>query len=205
MTKNWDRFPLSEPDGDLSNFSAYQIYNKFAIAGFGVLTGCAVTWNSSSRVDIASGTFTNNGAPRNLTGTYVDTITVASAGNHRYDLIYIDGADDTVKRCAGTEGVPEDLLLFLENYTPRPAEPTDTDWIPLALIRVTEDGLEESNFGTVVYATKSVANIKMSPGFTVDDSTVQVINGIISIKSDTVTKLDDLAPPDANTDLNATY
>jgi len=205
MTKNWDLFPLAEPaTEDLANFSAYQIYNKFAVAGYGVLTGCVVSWTSTTRVDIASGTYTNNGAPRSLTATYISSIPAASAGNHRYDLIYIDGADDTVKRCAGVEGVPEDALSFLENYTPRPAEPTDTDWIPLAIIRVTENGLEETNFGTVVYATKSVVSIKMSPGFTVDDSTVQIVNGIISIKSDTVTKLDDLASPDSNTDLNAT-
>jgi hypothetical protein len=205
MTKNWDIFPPAEPSTeDLANFSAYQVYNKFAIAGYGVLTGCVTSWTSTTRVDISSGTYTNNGAPRNLSASYISSITAASAGEHRYDLIYIDGADDTVKILAGTAGTPDDALTFLENYTPRPAEPTDTDWIPLAIIRVTENGLEESNFGTVVYATKSVANIRVASGFTVDDSTIQIVNGVISIKSDTVTKLDDLAAPDANTDLNAT-
>jgi hypothetical protein len=204
MTKNWDIFPKAEPLGEaLANYSAYQVYNKFAIAGYGVLTGCVTSWTSTTRVDISSGTYTNNGAPRNLSVSYISSITAASAGEHRYDLIYIDGADDTVKRLAGTPAVPASPDDFLENYAVRPAEPTDTDWIPLAIIRVTENGLEESNFGTIVYATKSVANIRVASGFTVDDSTLQIIDGIMSIKSALgTTKLDDLAAPDNNTDLN---
>jgi hypothetical protein len=204
MTKNWDIFPRAEPSGEaMAVYSAYLIYNKFAIAGFGVLTGCVVSWTSSTRVDISGGTYTNNGAPRNLTAAYISSIPAAAAGNHRYDLIYIDGADDTVKRCAGTEGIPASPDDFLENYDVRPAEPTDTDWVPLAIIRVTEDGLEEANFGTNVYATKSVANIKISSPFVVDDVTLQVIDGVMSIKSALgSTKLDDLSTPDDNTDLN---
>jgi len=183
MTKNWDLFPPAEPSGEaLANYSTYQVYNKFAIAGYGVLTGCDVTRNSSSRVDISSGTYTNNGARISLSDTYVDTITVASSGYHRYDLIYIDGADDICKRCAGVEGIPESLDDFLENYGVRPAEPTDTDWIPLAIIRVTENGVENLNFGTNQYAVGSVANIKMSPTFAADEVTLQVVNGVISTK-----------------------
>jgi hypothetical protein len=204
MTKNWDIFPRAQSSGEaMAVYSAYLIYNKFAVSGFGVLTGCITSRNSVSRVDITSGTYTNNGSPRILTSTYISSIPATTAGNHRYDLIYIDGADDTVKMCAGIEGIPASPDDFLENYDVRPAEPTDTDWVPLAIVRVTENGIENLNFGTNQYATGSIANIRMSSHTVVDDVTLQVIEGVMSIKSALgSTKLDDLAAPDNNTDLN---
>lgn len=206
MTKNWDLFPRAQPVGeDLANFSAYQIYQKFAVAGYGVLTGCVVSRTASDEIEITSGTYANNSAPRNFEHIHISSIAAAASDKQRYDLVYIDGADDTAKICSGVEDTPDSAIDFLENYSPRPAEPTDTDWIPLAIIRVTEDGIEASNFGTNVYATGSVANLRMAAPITVDDVTLQVVNGILSIKEGaSAVKLDDLAAPDDNTDLNAT-
>jgi hypothetical protein len=204
MTKNWDIFPKGQPVGeDLANFSAYKIYEKFALAGYGVISGCVVSRYSSSQVNVASGVYTVSGVTRNFSGGSLSGIVVAGAGKQRYDLVYIDGTDDTLKILSGVEGTPDSALDFLENYTPRPAEPTDTDWIILAVVRVTENGIENSNFGTNSYATGSVAHMRMSPPFAVDDITLQVVNGVVSVKSAASTKLDDLATPDDNTDLNA--
>ncbi len=206
MTKNWDIFPKAQPVGeDLANFSCYRLYEKSAVAGYGVISGCVVSRNSSSRVDVSSGIYSISGVSRNYAGGYISGITAAASGLHRYDLVYIDGADDTLKILSGDEDTPDSSIDFLENYVPRPAEPTDTDWVILAVVRVTDAGIENSDFGTNSYATGSVANMRLSPPFVVDDITLQVVNGIISVKSSaSVTKLDDLLSPDDNTDLNAT-
>ncbi|MCK9458857.1 MAG: hypothetical protein M0R80_04395 [Proteobacteria bacterium] len=215
MTKNWSRFPLAEPTGeDLANFSVYRLYEKSAIAGYGVLSGCEVTRTSSTAVTAASGTFTISGVSATFAGASLTGIAAAAATKHRYDLVYIDGTDSTLKIESGVEEVPDNAIDFLENYSPRPAEPTDTDWIVLAIIRVTEDGITESDFGTIEYATDCVADMRLSPAFAVDDVTLQVINGVASVKamaghasnhasagSDPI-KLDDLAAPENNTDLN---
>jgi hypothetical protein len=205
MTKNWDIFPKAQPVGeDLANFSCYRLYEKSAVAGYGVISGCVVSRNSSSRVDVSSGVYSVSGVSKNYAGGYISGITAAASGLHRYDLVYIDGADDTLKILSGDEDTPDSSIDFLENYVPRPAEPTDTDWVILAVVRVTDAGIENSDFGTNSYATGSVANMRLSPPFVVDDITLQVVNGIISIKSASSTKLDDLSTPDDNTDLNAT-
>jgi len=206
MTKNWDIFPKAQPVGeDLANFSCYRLYEKSAVAGYGVISGCVVSRNSSSRVDVSSGIYSISGVSRNYAGGYISGITAAASGLHRYDLVYIDGADDTLKILSGDEDTPDSSIDFLENYVPRPAEPTDTDWVILAVVRVTDAGIENSDFGTNSYATGSVANMRLSPPFVVDDITLQVVNGVISVKSSaSVTKLDDLLSPDDNTDLNAT-
>ncbi len=184
MTKNWDIFPKSQPVGDgLANLSCYKIYEKCAIAGYGVISGCAVSRNSATQVDVASGVYTVSGVRKNYAGGNVSGISAADAGKQRYDLFYIDGADDTLKTLTGTQDTPTNALDFLENYVPRPAEPTDTDWVILAVVRVTENGVENTNFGTNSYATGSVANMRMSPAFCVDDSTLQVVDGVASVKA----------------------
>lgn len=201
MTKNWDIFPKVQPYGeDLANFSCYRSYEKSAIAGYGVLSGCAVSRTSTTEVAAASGTFTVAGVKKTFAGASLTSIAAAAAGKHRYDLVYIDGADDTLKLAAGTEDTPTSATDFLENYVPRPAEPTDTDWIILAVIRVTESGIENTNFGTNQYATGSVANMRLGPGFAVDDSTLQVVDGAISVKTSYV-KADGTVPLTANWDV----
>jgi len=203
VTKNWDIFPKVQPYGeDLANFSCYRSYEKSAIAGYGVLSGCAVSRTSATEVAVASGTFTVAGVKKTFAGASLTSIAAAAAGKHRYDLVYIDGADDTLKLAAGTEDTPTSATDFLENYVPRPAEPTDTDWIILAVIRVTESGIENTNFGTNQYATGSVANMRLGPGFAVDDSTLQVVDGVASIKSGYV-KTDGTTPLTGNWDVGA--
>ena len=184
MTKNWNLFPNEQPYGeDLANFSCYRLYEKSAIAGYGVLSGCVVSRSSASAVAVASGTFTVAGVKKTFAGGSLTSISAAAAGKHRYDLVYIDGADDTLKLAAGTEDTPTSATDFLENYVPRPAEPTDTDWVCLAVIRVTESGIENTSFGTNSYATGSVANMRLGPIFGVDDTTLQVVDGVASVKT----------------------
>jgi len=184
MTKNWDIFPIEQPYGeDLANFSCYRLYEKSAIAGYGVLSGCVVSRSSASAVAVASGTFTVAGVKKTFAGGSLTSISAAAAGKHRYDLVYIDGADDTLKLAAGTEDTPTSATDFLENYVPRPAAPSDTDWVCLAVIRVTESGIENTNFGTNSYATGSVANMRLGTPFGVDDTTLEVVDGVASVKS----------------------
>ncbi len=203
MTKNWDIFPKVQPYGeDLANFSCYRLYEKSAIAGYGVLSGCVVSRSSASAVAVASGTFTVAGVKKTFAGGSLTSISAAAAGKHRYDLVYIDGADDTLKLAAGTEDTPTSATDFLENYVPRPAGPTDTDWIVLAVIRVTESGIENTNFGTNSYATGSVANMRLGTPFGVDDTTLQVVDGVISVKPSYV-KADGATPLTGNWDAGA--
>jgi len=203
VTKNWNLFPNEQPYGeDLANFSCYRLYEKSAIAGYGVLSGCVVSRSSASAVAVASGTFTVAGVKKTFAGGSLTSISAAAAGKHRYDLVYIDGADDTLKLAAGTEDTPTSATDFLENYVPRPAGPTDTDWIVLAVIRVTESGIENTNFGTNSYATGSVANMRLGTPFGVDDTTLQVVDGVISVKPSYV-KADGATPLTGNWDAGA--
>jgi len=215
VTKNWSRFPLVEPIGeDLANFSTYRLYEKSAIAGYGVLSGCVVTRTSTTAVAVSSGNFTVSGVSNTFTGGNLTGIVAASSGYHRYDLVYIDAVDSTLKLESGVEEIPDSSIDFLENYHPRPAEPNDTDWIVLAVLRVTENGIEDADFGTVVYAQDSIADMRLSPAFAVDNITLQVIDGVASVKaaaghasthktggSDSI-KLDEFASPEDNTNLN---
>ena len=183
MTKNWSRFPLAEPVGeDLANFSVYELYEKAAISGFGVLSGCIVTRTDYGEVAAASGVISVNGVSATFAGVSLTGIAPAAAGLHRYDLVYIDGTDSTLKIELGVEEAPDSASVFLENYHPRPAEPTDTDWIALAILRVTESGLEEYDFGTINYAQDGIADMRMSPPFAVDNVTLQVVGGVASVK-----------------------
>lgn len=203
MTKNWDIFPKEQPYGeDLANFSCYRIYEKSVIAGYGVLSGCVVSRTSATEVAVASGTFTVAGVKKTFAGASLTSISAAASGKHRYDLVYIDGADDTLKLAAGTEATPTSATDFLENYVPRPAVPSDTDWVCLAVIRVTENGVENTNFGTSQYATGSVANMRLGSGFGVDDTTLQVVDGVASVKASYV-KADGTVPLTGNWDVGA--
>jgi len=185
MTKNWAIFPKASEN--IIDSSAHMQYLKGALGGYGVLTGCAVSRASDSSVTAASGTYTNNGVKTTFAGDTLSSITAAAAGKHRYDLVYIDGADDTLKLAAGTEETPTDVNDFLENKLPLPASVSDTDWIVLAVIRVTDAGITDAEFGT--YATNSVADMRMSFAFGVDDSTLQVdSNGIVSVKTSATQK-----------------
>ncbi len=181
MTTNYDIIPKTGEHIVVS--SAFEQYKILRAAGFFPLTGLAVTRNSSSQVDIASGTYSNGGINKSYVGGSLSAISAAAAGKQRYDLVVIDGADDTAKLIAGTEATPEDTSNFLENHGPYPPSVTaGAKWVVLAIVRVTESGIEDSTFGT--YATGSVAMIKKAGYFAVDDSTLTVdSNGVLSVKT----------------------
>jgi hypothetical protein len=183
MTKNFDIFPKSNED--IANLSVFQQYQDQATAGYAVLTGLIGSRTSASKVDYPAGTYNNGGVKKSsdlLPHLYIDSVPAAAAGKLRYDLIYIDGTDNTIKREAGTEATPDDPAKFLENYTPKPPQLADTDWIVLSVICIDENGIVTRNFGS--YATAGVANLRKSSGMAVDDITLAVdANGVVSVKS----------------------
>ena len=182
MTKNFDIFPKT--DEDIANLSVFQQYQDVANAGYAVLTGLVGSRTSSSKVSYTAGTYSNGGLEKSssiLPHLYIDSVPAAAAGKLREDLIYIDGADNIIKREAGTELTPDDPAKFLENYNPKPPQLADTDWIVLSIILVTETGISSSNFGS--YATAGVHNARKASGMAADDVTLTVdANGVLAIK-----------------------
>ena len=57
---------------------------------------------SASSVAVSSGQYKNEGETQSYAGGSITAIPAASEGMHRYDLIVMDGTDDTLKRIAGT-------------------------------------------------------------------------------------------------------
>ena len=180
MTKNFDIFPKSGEG--LADFALLQQYQDVTTAGYAVLTGLVGSRTNSAKISYTSGTYTNGGLYKSsdvLPHLYIDSILAATSGYHRYDLIYIDGTDNTIKRETGTEDVPSDPTKFLENYFPRPAQLGDTDWTPLSIICVTDAGIASENFGS--YALAGVCNLKKSNAMAADGTTVTVSsNGVLS-------------------------
>lgn len=179
LTDSYDIFPKPQAT-KLTVFSAYSQYQRSAMAGYFVLTGCAVSRTSASEVAIASGTFANGGVSKTYAGGSLTSITAASSGKHKIGLIYIDGADDTLKIEYGTEQTPSSSDNFLENSLPLPPNLGDEDWVVLALVRITDSGITDTTFGDPAYATGSVANIRFSGSMAVDNSTITISNGVIS-------------------------
>lgn len=147
-----------------TSFCAYfqSIQNWFA--GYRIISGFAVTRASSSSVAIAAGTFME-GAPATTTyaGATLSGVTAASASNHRYDLIYLDTTDNTVKRQVGTQAEPTSSGDFLENLTPQPPDlGAETD-ILLAVICVDENGIRSTDNGgtSPAYSVAGVADMRM--------------------------------------------
>jgi hypothetical protein len=146
--------------------------------GHGVDSGFAITRNSATSVTVALGVAINANAKVSVIEATLATIPAATAGYHRYDLVYVDLADGVTKRLAGVEAVPTGrgghtpLNDFLENYTPMPPVLVLT-YVPLFILRVTENGLEDTAFGS--YATHGIAPIRM--GQPVNTANLGVTNG----------------------------
>jgi hypothetical protein len=121
----------------------------------------AVTRTSATAVAIAAGTYTNGIPPSTETyaGGTVTTIPAAGAGDHRYDLIYLDCTDGAVKREAGVEGTPSNAAEFLENAVPQPSDLPAENCILLAVICVDDSGIVAGDFGS--YATAGVADMRI--------------------------------------------
>lgn len=137
-----------------------------AIAGYGTLTGCAVTRTSATEVAIAAGTYADGTPPNSNTyvGGSVTAIPAASASNHRYDVIYIDSSDGTAKRVAGVQGVPTNASNFLENTVPQPPDLPDENAVILAVIGVDETGIFAGDHGSYSVAGCADMRFKVSVG-----------------------------------------
>jgi len=182
MTESYDIFPKPQAT-KLTVFSAYSQYQRAAMAGYFVLTGCTVSRSSASAVAVASGTYSNGGIVKTYAGGSLTSISAAASDKQKVALIYIDSTDDTLKIEYGSEQTPSNANNFLENTLPLPPNLGDEDWVILALVRITEDGITDTSFGDPVYATGSVANIRYSGTMAVDGTTITNTNGSISISA----------------------
>jgi hypothetical protein len=159
---NWTHFPY--PGDSCRTIAVYFQALNAANAGLCVLSGMAVSRASASSVSISSGTYVP-GSPetRSYAGGTLAGIPAASSGKHRYDLVYMDTADNTIKRLGGTEDTPSNASLFLENAAPQPpALPSET-CILLAIICADQNGIRSSNNGS--YSVSGVADMRMKAPF----------------------------------------
>lgn len=114
---------------------------------------------SASSVAVSSGYYKNEGQTQSYAGGSITAIPAASEGMHRYDLIVMDGTDDTLKRIAGTEATPTSLTDFLENLSPKPPELPNLKCYLIAIICVDEDGIQNVGHGS--YCTAGVADMRI--------------------------------------------
>jgi hypothetical protein len=167
---------------------------RVAGSGKGIVSGMAPSRASSSSVAIASGSWSNGFMLNSYAGGSITSIPAASAGKHRYDPIVLDTSTGLVSRIAGSEDTPSISTDFLENLQPLPPELESVNQILIAIIIVTSSGIPSGNFGH--YSTSGVANLIIE----VPDPAHAIrhqLGGLDAIK------LDDLAAPDDNTDLDA--
>lgn len=143
-----------------TSFAAYFQNIQNWLAGQRIVSGFAVTRASASSITIAAGTYmAGNPATTAYAGATITGITAAAATNHRYDIVYLDTADGTVKLAAGTPAVPTSGSAFLENLVPQPTDlPAETS-IMIAVILVDSTGIPASAFGD--YAVDGVADMRM--------------------------------------------
>ncbi|MHB8123478.1 MAG: hypothetical protein ACYDG4_15145 [Desulfuromonadaceae bacterium] len=152
---------------------------RVAASGIGVISGMAPTRLSASAVAVAAGTYRHGNASHSYAGGSITAIPAATATYHRHDLIVFDVSDDTPKRIAGIEDIPNPVTDFLELATPQPPELDSVSQILLAIILVDSSGVVNETHGH--YCSSGIANM------------------IIELPSP---KLDDMGDPDNNTDLN---
>ena len=105
MTEAYNIFPPAQAD-NLIVYSAYSQYQRAAMAGYFVLTGCTASRTSASEVAVASGTYSKGGIKTDYAGGSITSISAAAAGKQRIDLFYIDCTDDTLKTLTGSEQTP---------------------------------------------------------------------------------------------------
>ena len=192
-------------------FQASQVRDK----DIGVTSGLAVTRSSATAVAIASGNVKYNNAISAYAGGSIGTIPAASSGKHRYDAIVYDCPTSAVKRLAGSEDTPSPYSGgFLNNKYPAPPQLESETQILLAIIKVTQAGVVDENHGN--YCVSGVADLRLalsdklgvsggdSHNSLHDSSYAALVHASRhqSGGADAI-KLDDLAAPDANTDLDA--
>lgn len=192
-------------------FQAGQVRDK----GIGVTSGMAVTRSSATAVAIASGNVRYGNAIVAYAGGSIGTIPAASSGKHRYDAIVYDCPTAAVKRLAGTEDTPSPYTGgFLNNKYPAPPELESETQILLVVIKVTQAGVVDENHGN--YCVSGVADLRLALsdklGVTGGDSHNALHDASYAALAHAsrhqsggadAIKLDDLAAPDANTDLDA--
>jgi hypothetical protein len=166
---------------------------RVAESGKGVVTGMAPSRASSSSIAIAAGTWTDGATVTAYAGGSITSIPAASAGKHRYDLVVLNVSTGAISRIGGSEDTPTLSTDFLENVQPLPPELENANQALLGVIIVTSSGIPSGNYGH--YATSGVADMIINIQSPAHASRHQ------SGGSDSI-KLDDLAAPDDNTDLN---
>ena len=133
--------------------------NNAAAAGYAVVSGMDPVRSSATAVLVAAGYYRSpTGVGVAFTQATITGIPVAASGKHRYDLIVFDVTDTTLKRVAGTEGVPTLSTDFLENLAPLPPELPNLKCILIAIICVDETGVQSTNHGH--YCTSGVADFR---------------------------------------------
>lgn len=134
------------------------------MAGYAIVTSAGAV----ARAGVASVTTPNitymKGSPGTFsyTGTTLSGITAAATGKHRYDLVYLDTADNTAKIVTGTPDTPTNSADFLENLAPQPPNLPDGS-ILLAIICVDDAGIRAGDNGT--YSVAGVADMRRQIAF----------------------------------------
>ena len=133
--------------------------NNAAAAGYAVVSGMDPVRSSATAVLVAAGYYRSpSGVGIAFTQASITGIPAAASGKHRYDLIVFDCTDSTLKRVAGTEGVPTLSTDFLENLAPLPPELPNLKCILITIICVDENGVQSTNHGH--YCTAGVADFR---------------------------------------------
>lgn len=176
MTIDYDKFP-TKGDGIRAHTVFFQRYAA-AHAGYCGVDGMAVSWSDASTVAISSGHYRSGLTTKPYAGGTLSGFTIASSGKHRYDLVVMDCADDTIKRIAGTEGTPESLSGFLNNITPSVPELSGLQQYALAIVLCDSTGIKDTTSSEPgAYCTKGVAKIRVINGISSNDVGDLVLSG----------------------------
>lgn len=153
-------YALFPRQGDrIRSHSVFFQASRAAHAGHCGVSGMEAARTSASSISVSSGYYKNEGLELPYAGGSITAIPAASEGMHRYDLIVMDGTDDTLKRIAGTEGTPTDIEDFLENLSPKPPELPNLKCYLIAIICVDEGGVQSGDHGS--YCTTGVADMRI--------------------------------------------
>ncbi len=189
MPDNWPKYP-TQNDHIRSHVVLFQA--EHAAKKYYGVSGMNPSRASSTAIGVVTGSYMN-GSVKPFSQSYITAIPAASAGKHRYDIIILDCADDTLKRVAGTEAVPTHLTDFLENLNPQPPELPSTTCYLIAIICVDQNGIQSGNHGS--YCTAGVMDCRLpGPGSLHNQNTDQYMDyggpnqSAVSDVKDAVTK-----------------
>ena len=130
---------------------------RVAASGIGVMTGMVPSRTSAAAIGVAAGTYRNHSVVGAYAGGSLTSISAASSGKLRFDLIVFDVSDATLKRIVGSEDTPTVIGDFLEDSQVQPPELASASQILLGVARVSQNGVEAVAYGH--YATDSIANM----------------------------------------------